>query len=130
MDSQAQKAAHSLLTPRETLEIELVLGKRLTNIDTLPHFIRIKSTKESPAESEQIEQIPTALKEPKIEAFKNHVSKVNSDGLDIRNKEPFKVFAHLDYKIKLIAAKGASFKNVIKKKHICKLAAFYFKYIY
>jgi hypothetical protein len=58
------------------------------------------------------------------------VLKVNSDGFNIRNKKPFKVFAYLDYKIKLIAAKGASFKNIVEKKHARKLAAFHFEHIY
>jgi hypothetical protein len=68
---QAQEAARSLLTPRETPEAELIPGVKPTNTHTSPDFTGIKSTKESPAESEQIEQIPTALEELEIEASRD-----------------------------------------------------------
>jgi hypothetical protein len=47
-----------------------------------------------------------------------------------QNIKLFRAFAHPNYKIKLVIAKGASSKNIIERKRIRKLAAFYFKQIY
>jgi hypothetical protein len=129
VDSQAQEAARSLLTPRETPETELVPREAPANIDTSPDSTGTRSTEERTAEAEQIERIPTA-KEPQIEASRDHVSKVNSDGLDVQKQEPSRAFAHPDHEIKLAAAKGASSKNIVEGKRARKPAAFYFERIY
>jgi len=51
----------------------------------------------------------------------------NAFGQNNQNIELFRAFAHLDYEIKLVVAKGASSKNIIEGKRIRKPAAFYFK---
>ena len=54
----------------------------------------------------------------------------NAFGQNNQNIELFRAFAHPNYKIKLVVAKGASFKNIIEGKRIRKPAVFYFKQIY
>ena len=64
----------------------------------------------------------------------SHITELNANtnafGQNDQNIEPSRAFAHLDYKIKLTVAKGASSKNIIEGKRIQKPAAFHFERIY
>ena len=139
VDTLLDEAARTLITPRETLEVKLALVGLLAIIDTLPDLLQndtsppspsiIDSTDKSTTEPDQIERIPTA-KEPQIESSSISHIKVNTIGQNNQNIKPSRAFAHPNYKIKLVVAKGASSKNIIKGKRIRKPAAFYFKRIY
>jgi hypothetical protein len=48
----------------------------------------------------------------------------------VNTNKPSRVFAHPNYKIQHIAAKGTSSKNIVKGKRVYKLATFHFKRIY
>jgi hypothetical protein len=123
VDTSLDVAARILLTPRETPETEPIQEGSLTNIDTSPPSPGITdSTNESTTKPDQIDRIPTA-KEPQIEGSNiSHTAEVNANtntiGQNDQNIEPSRAFAHLDYKIKLTVAKGASSKNIIKGKRI------------
>jgi hypothetical protein len=126
---ESQEAAHSLLTLRETPETEPALVGAPTNIDTSLDSPGTESMEEYITESKQIEWILTALEEPEIKASRDYMSKV-AIGLNDQKKELSRVFAYPDHEIKLIVAKGASSKNIVKGKYICKPMAFYFEHIY
>ena len=115
--------ARILLTLRETLETEPIQEGLSTNINTSPPSPGITdSTDKSTTDPGQIERIPTA-KEPQIKGSNmSHITELNANtnafGQNDQNIEPSRAFAHLDYKIKLTVAKGASSKNIIKGKRI------------
>ena len=139
VDTLLDVAACTLITLRETLEVELALVRLLAIIDTLPDLLQNDTLlpslsitdfiDESTTEPDQIERIPTT-KELQIESFSISYTKVNTIGQNDQNIELFRAFAYPDYKIKLAVAKGASFKNIIEGKRIRKPAAFYFERIY
>jgi len=128
VDTLLDVAARILLTLRETLK--LAIRESLDTINTLLPSLSITDfTDKSTTEPDQINRIPTA-KEPQIERFSISYTKVNTIGQNDQNIELFRVFAHLDYKIKLATAKGALLKNIVEGKRIRKPAIFHFKRIY
>jgi len=139
VDTSLDEAACTLITPRETPEVEPALVGLPAIIDTSPDPLQndtsppspsiIDSTDKSTTEPDQIERIPTA-KEPQIESSSISYTKVNTIGQNNQNIEPSRAFAHPDHKIKLAVAKGASSKNIIEGKRIQKPAAFHFERIY
>ena len=139
VDTLLDVAARILITLRETLEVKLALVRLLAIIDTLPNLLQndtllpslgiIDFIDENTTKPDQIERIPTA-KEPQIERFSISYTKVNTISQNDQNIELFRVFAHLNYKIKLAIAKGALLKNIVEGKRIRKLAIYYFKRIY
>ena len=89
VDTLLDKAARTLITLRETLEVEPALVRLLAIIDTSPDLLQndtlppspsiIDFIDESTTEPDQIERIPTA-KEPQIESFNISHTKVNTIG--------------------------------------------------
>ena len=89
VDTSLDEAACTLITPRETLEVEPALVGSLAIIDTLPDPLQNDTSPPSPSiidfidesttEPDQIERIPTA-KEPQIESFNISHTKVNTIG--------------------------------------------------
>ena len=89
VDTLLDKAARTLITLRETLEVEPALVRLLAIIDTSPDLLQndtlppspsiIDFIDESTTEPDQIELIPTA-KEPQIESFNISHTKVNTIG--------------------------------------------------
>ena len=89
VDTLLDKAARTLITLRETLEVELTLVGLPAIIDTSPDLLQndtlppspsiIDFIDESTTEPDQIERIPTA-KEPQIESFNISHTKVNTIG--------------------------------------------------
>ena len=89
VDTLLDKAARTLITLRETLEVEPALVRLLAIIDTSPDLLQndtlppspsiIDFIDESTTEPDQIERIPTA-KEPQIESFNISYTKVNIIG--------------------------------------------------
>ena len=120
---ETQQAACILLTLRETLKLKPILVIKPITIYTLLQtpkndtLLKITDFTIIAELITQIVQISTA-KTSKIVLIK-----VNAN-------EPFRVFVHLNYKIQHIAAKGTSFKNIVKGKRVYKLAAFHFECIY
>jgi len=89
VDTLLDVAACTLITLRETLEVELALVRLLAIIDTLPDLLQNDTLlpslsitdfiDESTTEPDQIERIPTA-KEPQIEGSNiSHTTEVNAN---------------------------------------------------